>query len=63
MTSNVGAELLSKVDSEQDEIPDKTRNDVMELFKKRAQFPVEFMNRIDEIIMFVSNLVTSMCML
>ncbi|GBE84539.1 Heat shock protein [Sparassis crispa] len=48
MTSNVGADLLS---AEKGEISDATRKKVMDRFKE-IRFPVEFLNRIEEIIMF-----------
>lgn len=51
MTSNVGADILSKV--QQEEILEATREAVNNCFKERG-FPVEFLNRVDEIVMFVS---------
>lgn len=62
MTSNVGADIISKVGEEHKDIPPEILTRVMERFKKQNQFPVEFLNRIDEIIMFVSITTTSVHM-
>ena len=55
MTSNVGSEViqdnLSRLnDKNRDEILERTKNDVLEIL--RANVKPEFLNRIDEIIMF-----------
>lgn len=50
MTSNVGADLLSAADNP---IKEAVRLKVMDRFKD-ARFPVEFLNRIDDVVMFVS---------
>ncbi len=55
MTSNIGSHLIqenfSKMNSaNEEEVVDKTRNEVFELLKKTIR--PEFLNRIDEIIMF-----------
>lgn len=51
MTSNVGADILSQAEGS---IAPSVRNQVMKRFKMEG-FPVEFLNRIDEIVMFVSS--------
>lgn len=48
MTSNVGADILSK---ESGKISVRTRQDVMQRFKD-ARFSPEFLNRVDEVVMF-----------
>ncbi|OSX58920.1 hypothetical protein POSPLADRAFT_1049090 [Postia placenta MAD-698-R-SB12] len=48
MTSNVGADLLSAADNP---IKEAVRLKVMDRFKD-ARFPVEFLNRIDDVVMF-----------
>lgn len=50
MTSNVGADILSR---EQGAISEISRTEVLKQFD-RAGFAVEFMNRLDEVVMFVS---------
>ena len=55
MTSNIGSHLIqenfnSLMDENKDEIIAKTKNEVFELLKKSVR--PEFLNRIDEIIMF-----------
>jgi ATP-dependent Clp protease ATP-binding subunit ClpB len=50
MTSNVGADLLSK---EYGKISKDTRKAVVKRFTD-LKFPLEFLNRIEEIVMFVS---------
>lgn len=50
MTSNVGAHILSR---EQGAISEAVRAEVIKQFD-RAKFAVEFMNRLDEVVMFVS---------
>jgi ATP-dependent Clp protease ATP-binding subunit ClpA len=50
MTSNVGADLLSR---ENGKISNTARDSVMQRFKE-AGFPPEFINRVDEVVMFVS---------
>ena len=52
MTSNVGADILNKVEGE---ISPGTRKAVMKRFSDPdIRFPLEFLNRIEEIVMFVS---------
>ncbi|KAH7907044.1 P-loop containing nucleoside triphosphate hydrolase protein [Hygrophoropsis aurantiaca] len=48
MTSNIGAGIISK---EVGKISDRNRDAVMEQFKEH-KFPPEFLNRIDEVVMF-----------
>ena len=55
MTSNLGSELIRErmeklTDSNRDELIESTKNEVLELLKQRVR--PEFLNRIDEIIMF-----------
>lgn len=50
MTSNVGSHILSR---ETNEISQRTRDRVMDCFKEK-NFPLEFLNRIEEVVMFVS---------
>lgn len=50
MTSNVGADILSK---ESGKISARSRQEVMQRFKD-AKFSPEFLNRVDEVVMFVS---------
>lgn len=50
MTSNLGSELLLKVDPDDKENFEKAKDEVMELLKYK--FRPEFLNRIDEIIVF-----------
>jgi ATP-dependent Clp protease ATP-binding subunit ClpB len=55
MTSNLGASLIRErfehlTDSNRDQVIGQTRDDVMEMLKKTIR--PEFLNRIDEIIMF-----------
>lgn len=53
MTSNVGADILSASECGDGPIPEQTRVRVMERFRQ-IQFPAEYLNRIDEVVMFVS---------
>lgn len=55
MTSNVGADILSK---ESGKISDHIRQAVMQRFKE-ARFSPEFLNRVDEVVMFVSTRATT----
>ena len=50
MTSNLGSELLLKVDPDDKENFEKAKDEIMELLKYK--FRPEFLNRIDEIIVF-----------
>jgi ATP-dependent Clp protease ATP-binding subunit ClpB len=50
MTSNVGSPLLTEKAGESGEIPEEVRVDVMA--ELRAQFRPEFLNRVDEIVLF-----------
>ena len=57
MTSNIGSHIIQEsfsklTESNEDEVIDKTRTEVMSLLKKTIR--PEFLNRIDEIIMFTS---------
>ncbi|KAG2113981.1 P-loop containing nucleoside triphosphate hydrolase protein [Suillus cothurnatus] len=49
MTSNVGADILSR---ENGKISDGARQAVMQCFKLKAGFSPEFLNRVDEVVMF-----------
>ncbi|HON83274.1 MAG TPA: AAA family ATPase, partial [Caldisericia bacterium] len=50
MTSNLGSEILLKVDPDDKENFEKAKNEIMDLLKYK--FRPEFLNRIDEIIVF-----------
>lgn len=50
MTSNIGSQLLLTVDGGQDHIPDEIRERVMG--ELTGYFPPEFLNRVDDIVMF-----------
>ncbi len=50
MTSNLGSELLLKIDPDDKENFEKAKDEIMELLKYK--FKPEFLNRIDEIIVF-----------
>ncbi len=50
MTSNLGSEILQKVDPDDKEGFEKAKNEIIELLKYK--FRPEFLNRIDEIIVF-----------
>jgi len=50
MTSNLGSEILLKVDPDDKENFEKVKDEIMELLKYK--FRPEFLNRIDEIIVF-----------
>jgi len=50
MTSNLGSEILQKIDPDDKEGFEKAKNEIIELLKYK--FRPEFLNRIDEIIVF-----------
>ncbi|MCB9171065.1 MAG: ATP-dependent chaperone ClpB [Flavobacteriales bacterium] len=55
MTSNIGSHIIQEnfekmSDADQEEVIERTRNEVMELLRKTVR--PEFLNRVDEIIMF-----------
>ena len=53
MTSNLGASYLTEVGGTSGPVPDTTKELVMGSI--RSHFPPEFINRIDEIVIFVSH--------
>ncbi len=50
MTSNIGGHILLSMDAGRDRIPDEVRAQVMNELSSR--FPPEFLNRVDDIVMF-----------
>lgn len=50
MTSNVGSDILSL---QSGELSERTRSEVMDRFRAKG-FSPEFLNRIEEVVMFVS---------
>jgi len=50
MTSNIGGNILMEVDGSQNHIPDPIRERVMAELSR--EFPPEFLNRVDDIVMF-----------
>jgi len=50
MTSNIGSAALLEAEIDKDAIPEQARNEVLE--QLRAYFPPEFLNRVDEVVLF-----------
>ena len=50
MTSNIGGDLLMTLDGSHDHIPDDIREQVT--YELSVHFPPEFMNRVDDVVMF-----------